>query len=162
MAEKTVDAIHREMFAPPIAPFGPVIALDAENKLANRLRQAAHPLVMFVGVIAGGSEQLDYRSERPFEAEDRPVRAAVRAAIAIDTRVILLEYGRHLVHVARIVSDEDRSLQQKIGDGFGNLALAASGNGGGLVTESSIRARADQPPGRAGELLFQAQPVAGR
>ncbi len=62
----------------------------------------------------------------------------------------------------RVVLHEDRALQQHVGDGLGDLGLAAAGDGGGLVAERAIRARADQPPGRAGELLFQPDPVPRR
>ncbi len=63
VAQVAVDAVHGEVLPPVVAPFGPVVALDGEHKLADGLRQVPHPLVVLVGVIGGGGQQLDHRAE---------------------------------------------------------------------------------------------------
>src|ERR1017187_3230222 len=112
-------------------------------------------MVVLVGIVGGLREQLDDRSERSFEAEDRTARPGVWRAAAIDRRKILLEDLGHLVHVAVVVLDEHGALQHHVGHGFGDLGLAAPRHGAWLVNERSAWPRTDQPPLRARKLLFQ-------
>ena len=156
VAQKAVDAVHGEMLAPVVAPLRLVVALHREDQLADGLRKLAQPGVVLVGVFRRRRQQLDHGAERALRAQDRPPRALVRRPVAVDRGEIPRQDLRHLVHVAVVVLDEHRPFQQHVGDRFRDLRFAAAGDRAGLVAQRSARPRADQPPGRAGQLLFAA------
>jgi hypothetical protein len=45
--EESVDAVHREVVPPVVAPVRPVIPFDREDELPDRLGQVLQPLVVF-------------------------------------------------------------------------------------------------------------------
>ncbi len=47
VAKKAIDAIHGEVLAPVVSPFGAIVALDREQELAGGLRQLPHPVIVF-------------------------------------------------------------------------------------------------------------------
>ena len=162
VAEIAVDAIDGEVLAPVVAPFGAVVALDGEEKLAGGLREAAQPLVVLVGVFGRGREELDDGAVRTLGAEDRAARALVGRAILVDRGKIALEDVVDEVHVLLVVAHVDRALQQGVRDRFRDFGFAAAGDGRRLVAQRAFRTRANEPPGIAGKLLFQANAEARR
>src|SRR5271156_1543396 len=155
VAEETVNTVNREVLAPIVAPFGPVVALDGEQELANGLRQTAHPFVVRVGVLGRFGEQADDRAHGSVRSKDGTAGEFVGGARFVDQRKVALEDFGDLFHVLAGVADVDRAVQQGVGDGFRDFGFSSAGNGAGLVAQNAARARADQPPGGAGGLLFQ-------
>src|SRR5262249_22965268 len=65
------------------------------------------------------------------------------------------------VHVAMVIADEHRSVQQRARNGFRDLRLAAARNRAWLVAQRSTRPRTDQPPVGAEALFFESHPKSG-
>ena len=151
-----------KVLPPVVSPFRAVIALHGEHELTDGLGELPHPGVVFLRVLRRGGEQLNDGAERPGGAEDRAPRAFIGSAIPVDGRKVPRQNSGDLLHVAVVVLDEDRALEDHARDGLGDFGLAPSGDGARLVTQGSARPGADQAPRGARDLLLEADEEARR
>jgi hypothetical protein len=141
-----VDDIDAELVAPVVPPFGLVKAFEDEDEFLDVLREAAHPLIVFGLVVAlVGREELDDGTQGTFGAENGTlVRPGwIAEAIAVIARQ---QFGDQ-IEIALEVRHENRAGDDGVGDGLGNLGLAAAGDGAGFVTEDALADGADEAPG---------------
>src|SRR5438132_12983325 len=96
MREKAVDAIHREVLAPVVAPLGPVITLHGEYQLARGLRQLTEPFVVLDSVLRRRRQKLNHRAEGTLQAQNGAALAVgirrITGSVFEDRGVISLEY----------------------------------------------------------------------
>ena len=163
----SVDDVHTEMRSPVKVFFAGVKPLDREHQPVDVPRDRSQPLVVLFGVVDRRSQQLDDAPECSVRIEDFSCRLlrVVRLNAAVGSPavgVISIENLLDAVEVALDVVDENRPVQDVIGNRFTDLALATAADGAGFVTEDAFGKRADQPPRGCGRMFIQSQLVPGR
>ena len=109
-------------------------------------RHGTNPSIVFVGKILARCQQLDDRTQSPTRIENRTLIQTIAGGITKPLGKVASHDNRHSVEILCQVCDEDRAKEDGIRDGLRDLALAATGDRAGLVTQGSLRARSDQTP----------------
>src|SRR3981081_2425861 len=74
----------------------------------------------------------------------------------------MLDQRGDAVKILFQVRDEDWTVYDRVGDGFGDFGLAAAGDGARLMAEGSLGHGANHTPGTIAARLFHADPVSRR
>ena len=162
IAETAVDQADAEVAAPVAAPLGTVEALHDEDELLDVLRDRIQP-----GAVGGrvlglrGGQQLDDAADAPVVIKDQPAVVPVLRRVGEPVGEVTLEDGRDRVHVVVEVWGVGVAEDERVGDGLGDLGLAAAGDGARLVAAGGRRDCAHQAPlGAVGSLLHHLHLVA--
>ena len=141
-----VDDIDAELRAPVLSPRGLPKAFHNEHQFPDVRRHGTDPGIVFVGKIFARCQELDDRTESSTRIENGPLVHAIAGGIAKPLGKVASHDNSHSVEILCQVCDEDRAEEDGVGDGLGDLALAAARDRAGLVTQGALRACSDQTP----------------
>ena len=127
-----VADIDPEVAAPVLAPVGLVKPLHHEREFLDVLRNSPQPKVVLRRVFAlVGREEFDDGAQRALRRQKRPVVSFGRTLKP--ARVVVVDQGGDAVEVGFHVGDENGAIEDGVGNGLGDLGLAAAGDGAGLM-----------------------------
>ena len=125
------------------------MALYGQHEFPYVKRNGRQPPVVLVGVFVGGGKELYDGAHRAARVEDRAAQrplvvGGIRVAVPVAV-IFVYDFG-YQFNVALEVGYHGRAVDYGVGNVLRYFALAASGNGGGLVAVNALLGGADQPP----------------
>ena len=126
VGRQTVDRVDTEVLPPMLAPRRAVEPLEDENQLFDVLRNAFEPRVVIRRESGRRGQQLDDRTQRTARAEQFATVRPVARRIGIAVGVIVAQQLVDAVEIRLEVRHENRSLQDGVGDRFGDFRFAAA------------------------------------
>lgn len=143
----SVDNIDTEVALPVPVPLRLVEALDGEDDGSDVGGDAVDEVVVLLGVLVLGREQLDNRPEGAVHGQDLPPWAArlqLRELWEEAVGIVTFEDFTDHCHVLLKVSDVNRAVDYGVIQALRDLALAAAADGGRLVAVGSLAGCTDQ------------------
>jgi len=160
VAVAAVDEIHREVCTPVQTPlFGPETLHVVHNREDVR-GEVLEPLVVLVSVDVAGSEQLDDTADGTLARKKRTVINTLGVLVALGVVVgeDLIDEGKVLLGIVH----EERSVHESTIDVLGELTLATTRHGAGLVEHSATTISTDETPCRSSRVVDSLETITVR